>query len=198
MVKIRSHDALYVQKSLSGTDGYYAPESLKFGEYSVKSDIWMTGCLLYGLVSGYRPFSSGNRRSNLIGRYHPMTGPHWRGVDKDAIDLIRRILVVNPEDRPSIQQMLEHPWLRHVHIPPPSLSYAEDSIASSLPSPTAEDNNIASSLPSLTAEDSIVSSPPEDSIVSSLPSPTLSIGMISPSPFSMLQHKLLEFLSSRQ
>ena len=97
----------------AGTIGYFAPESIPLSgkaKFSAKSDIWQAGVVLYVLLSGSLPFniSSVNIRK---GSYAPLTGPQWENKSDHAKDLIRRLLVVNPLQRLSCEEVLGHPWL---------------------------------------------------------------------------------------
>lgn len=37
--------------------------------------------------------------------------PYWDNISNLAKDMIVKILVTNPDDRPSAEEILEHPWL---------------------------------------------------------------------------------------
>lgn len=43
-------------KSTVGTPYYLAPESISFGSFTIKSDVWGLGCLAYELCTGSKPF----------------------------------------------------------------------------------------------------------------------------------------------
>merc|ERR1712013_536461 len=42
--------------------------------------------------------------------YQNMTGGAWKNVTSVVKDLVMRLLSVNPEDRPSAADILQHPW----------------------------------------------------------------------------------------
>ena len=46
--------------------------------------------------------------SNVLYAY---VGPGWMSVSNEAKDLVTRMLTVNPENRISVEQCLNHPWL---------------------------------------------------------------------------------------
>lgn len=46
-------------ENIFGSMPYMSPESMK-GEFSLKSDIWAAGCVLYQLVTGKKPFKKTN------------------------------------------------------------------------------------------------------------------------------------------
>ena len=45
------------------------------------------------------------------GRYS-FPSKHWSSVTSDAKDLIRKLLTVNPQDRISLKDALQHPWFQ--------------------------------------------------------------------------------------
>lgn len=44
----------------------------------------------------------------------------WETISKDAKDLIRHLLVLDPADRFTMQEVLEHPWITGVSAIPAS------------------------------------------------------------------------------
>lgn len=96
---------------LSGTRGYHAPETLRWKQYSFKTDIWQAGVCLYSMLSGFLPFHPDNDAQTLEVKYFPMTGPAWQGISDRAKDLVSGILVGDPEKRLCIREILSHPWM---------------------------------------------------------------------------------------
>ncbi|CAI2176132.1 1196_t:CDS:2, partial [Funneliformis geosporum] len=110
--------ATYVQdftssplKTICGTLDYLAPEMAKRQTYNEKVDVWALGIICYELLVGTPPFES-------IG-FHPTINriifdevmiPDY--LSREASDLITRLLQKNPENRPSMEQVLNHPWIR--------------------------------------------------------------------------------------
>ncbi|KAI0200190.1 Pkinase-domain-containing protein [Astrocystis sublimbata] len=108
--------------TLCGTPSYVAPEILAEGrhrKYTKAVDIWSLGVVLYISLCGFPPFSD-----ELYSREFPYTlsqqiksgrfdypSPYWDSVGDPALDLIDRMLVVDPEKRFSVDQCLQHPWL---------------------------------------------------------------------------------------
>eukprot|EP00093_Oithona_nana_P012646 12646.XXX_718635_719979_1 [CDS] Oithona nana genome sequencing. len=102
-----------------GTPGYLAPEVLEAGMcernecdgYSFEVDAWACGVVMYTLLVGTPPFWH-HRQLNMIrlimrGNYS-MEGPTWQTVTSETKDLIKKLLVVNPRDRLTIEQALQH------------------------------------------------------------------------------------------
>ncbi|POG78396.1 serine/threonine-protein kinase [Rhizophagus irregularis DAOM 181602=DAOM 197198] len=110
--------ATYVQdftnsslKTICGTLDYLAPEMVKRQSYNEKVDVWALGIICYELLVGVPPFES-------IG--FPLTIqrivldevmiPDY--VSKEARDIIIMLLQKDPINRPSMEQVLNHPWIR--------------------------------------------------------------------------------------
>jgi serine/threonine protein kinase len=111
MVKVTGSDGIYHEDDLVGTPGYLAPECLDYYDYSYASDIWSLGCCLYSMLSGLLPFNPPSDQAYVHHRYRPMTGPAWINISSQAKDLIKMLLQRNAHSRPSLEQILLHPWL---------------------------------------------------------------------------------------
>lgn len=107
-----------VMKTLCGTPLYVAPEVLLTGgrgAYTKKVDIWSAGVVLYTCLSGSVPFSDefGTPAVEQIkmGKFS-FRGNKWRNVSGFAKALILEMLTFDPSQRPSIDDVLKHKWLK--------------------------------------------------------------------------------------
>ncbi|KAK9922967.1 hypothetical protein M0R45_031403 [Rubus argutus] len=95
-----------------GTPAYVAPEILrKKGYDGAKADLWSCGVVLFVFLSGYLPF----RDENVMKTYRKVFKaeyelPPW--ISGDARRLIQKLLVVDPEKRASIAEIMKDPWFR--------------------------------------------------------------------------------------
>jgi serine/threonine protein kinase len=73
--------------------------------------MWQAGCCLYSLLSGFFPFHPDYPKRIVRAQYFEMVGVGWDPISDSVKDLIRRILVPNPRERLSAQEILAHEWL---------------------------------------------------------------------------------------
>ncbi|TVY38943.1 Serine/threonine-protein kinase [Lachnellula subtilissima] len=101
------------RETLCGTLDYLPPEMLKPGRdknvYSNKVDIWSLGVLTYEFLVGEAPFEDTPVMTQRKISRGEMTVPGF--VSPEAKDLIKRLLVLDPEKRISLDQVQEHPWI---------------------------------------------------------------------------------------
>jgi len=98
-----------------GTVGYTAPEIVKDERYSKSVDMWALGCVLYTLLCGFPPFydESINVLTEKVARGHyTFLSPWWDNISDSAKDLITHLLCVDPAQRYTIDEFLEHPWIK--------------------------------------------------------------------------------------
>lgn len=112
-----------------GTVGYTAPEIVKDERYSKSVDMWALGCVLYTLLCGFPPFydESINVLTEKVARGHyTFLSPWWDSISASAKDLITHLLCVDPAQRYTIDEFLNHPWCKAAPAPPPPPTPAAD------------------------------------------------------------------------
>jgi hypothetical protein len=98
-----------------GTVGYTAPEIVKDERYSKSVDMWALGCVLYTLLCGFPPFYDESIQvltEKVAKGQYTFLSPWWDDISKPAQDLVSHLLTVDPNKRYTIQQFLDHPWIK--------------------------------------------------------------------------------------
>ena len=97
-----------------GTCYYMAPEVLT-SEYGKKVDVWSLGVILFAMLSGNVPFP-GKSDQEIFTKIKnaPLTfsQPCWSSISDEAKFLIRKMLEKRPENRFSIEDVYNDPWLQ--------------------------------------------------------------------------------------
>ncbi|CAL6005002.1 Kinase [Hexamita inflata] len=100
-------------KSQAGTPYYLSPEIIRDTGYNNKSDVWSLGCLLYELCTFQRVFdakSLGNLLMKILNETQkPIDDTRF---SQDLQDLLNQMLLKNPDQRPSIAQILQLPFIK--------------------------------------------------------------------------------------
>ncbi|CAI7797567.1 unnamed protein product [Closterium sp. NIES-53] len=92
-----------------GSFPYEAPEMIAGEAYDCSADIWSLGVTLYAMLSGCWPsFDGGVRR---LDESRDWEDSCWWFVSQKAKNLVRRMLSVDPEKRPTADEILSDPWV---------------------------------------------------------------------------------------
>jgi serine/threonine protein kinase len=95
-----------------GTLAYSAPELLLGEPYDgTKVDVWGLGLMLYILLYGGNPFMQINDNETLTKILDcSFATPARDNVDHNAVELVRSLIMRNPDTRLSIDAILRHKW----------------------------------------------------------------------------------------
>uniref|UniRef100_T1IN87 Protein kinase domain-containing protein n=1 Tax=Strigamia maritima TaxID=126957 RepID=T1IN87_STRMM len=107
-------DSSRIKYGRIGTPHFMAPEVVLRKPYGKPIDVWSCGVMLYTLLSGQLPFFGTKERlyeSICSGKIN-MNSKAWDAISDHARDLVRKMLVVDPDERITIEEALEHRWLR--------------------------------------------------------------------------------------
>eukprot|EP00427_Karlodinium_veneficum_P026167 CAMPEP_0169214206 /NCGR_PEP_ID=MMETSP1016-20121227/17219_1 /TAXON_ID=342587 /ORGANISM="Karlodinium micrum, Strain CCMP2283" /LENGTH=521 /DNA_ID=CAMNT_0009291987 /DNA_START=46 /DNA_END=1611 /DNA_ORIENTATION=+ len=99
----------------AGTPYYVAPQVLA-GKYDQSSDLWSLGVIMYVVLCGYPPFY-GETDADVLAKVRlgnfSFNAADWKNISEDAKNLIRMLLKMNPKDRYTAEQALNHVWVRN-------------------------------------------------------------------------------------
>jgi len=93
-----------------GTPIYLAPEIIQEKSHDEAVDIWCIGVLLFELITGNVPFQ-GNDIETLENNILELNITWPKDMDKDAQNLIKKILILEPKQRLPLEEMLKHPFI---------------------------------------------------------------------------------------
>ncbi len=104
-----------------GSPCYAAPELVvQDGLYAGSAvDVWSCGVILYAMLAGYLPFDDDPANPdgdniNLLYKYilaTPLSFPEY--ITAQPRDLLSRMLVPDPTRRATLEQVMQHSWLRN-------------------------------------------------------------------------------------
>jgi len=102
-------------KTRIGTPAYIAPEVYQGQQpYDGQaSDLWACAVLLYVMLVGRYPFQDPDNPSNTnatMWRVLKLQYDMPEGLSPECQDLLRRVFVLDPKQRATIEQIYSHPW----------------------------------------------------------------------------------------
>ena len=109
-----------VRKTFCGTPEYIAPEMLMKKGHDTRVDIWSIGILMFELLSGYSPFVAKSNQE-LYQNIRKLKIQWPKDMPPLAKNLISKILKLNPLDRPSFDEILNHQWFKNTKMIKPLL-----------------------------------------------------------------------------
>ena len=119
------------RQTFCGTLDYLAPEMVNQDTYGPSIDVWALGVLIYEFLCGQPPFAvvsepttehlSPNNKLRLKAEQRAtmkridsveLPDPALPEASAEVNDLIKKLLVKDSKQRLTIQQVLEHPWVK--------------------------------------------------------------------------------------
>ncbi|KZO95394.1 kinase-like protein [Calocera viscosa TUFC12733] len=107
--------------TICGTPNYIAPEVLfasKTHGHSYEVDIWSIGVIMFTMLTGKPPFQT-DKVEDIYRRIRDSKYefPATFDISPSAKNLVQRLLSQKPEDRPTPQNLLSHPFFTDGHVP---------------------------------------------------------------------------------
>lgn len=108
-------DDQVTMKTVCGTPGYCAPEILQGSPYGPEVDMWSVGVIAYILLCGFEPFFDLRGDQYMYSRIltcdYEFISPWWDEISLNAKDLVKKLIVLDPQKRLTVPQALQHPWV---------------------------------------------------------------------------------------
>ncbi|XP_059357541.1 death-associated protein kinase 3 [Carassius carassius] len=102
-------------KNIFGTPEFVAPEIVNYEPLGLEADMWSIGVITYILLSGASPFLGETKQetlTNISGVNYDFDEEYFSNTSELAKDFIRRLLVKDPKKRMTIEDSLQHPWIK--------------------------------------------------------------------------------------
>ena len=102
-----------------GTLAYVAPEVLLQKPYSKPVDVWSVGIVTYLMLRGRLPFDSKERQliiQRTLEAELDVYGSYWEKFTPYVTDFLKKLIEKDPEVRLTVNQALQHTWIRNGDI----------------------------------------------------------------------------------
>ena len=109
------------EKKTAGTPMYMSPEVVD-GKGTYVSDIWSVGVVVYQMVTGKLPFDGGENDENQILYEHIKNDEYNKEklnnveCSEDVKDFIDKALQKDVKKRMTVQEALNHPWIKKFNV----------------------------------------------------------------------------------
>lgn len=118
LIPLTDENKTFDLNSLNGTPAFMAPECIHRAKVYPSADIWSLGCVLLNLVTGERPWKQCTSELNIL---YKLGNSDELPADISALqcsDELKRVigsmLRRNPEERPTLAQLVTDPFFRDV------------------------------------------------------------------------------------
>nr|CAH8847180.1 unnamed protein product [Trichobilharzia regenti]CAH8847186.1 unnamed protein product [Trichobilharzia regenti] len=102
-------------QDMAGTPEFCAPEIVNFDPITFATDMWAVGVLTYILLTGISPFAGDTQLEtfqNILDCIVDYSREEIENVSDLAKDFIQKLLVKNPRKRATVNECLQHPWIK--------------------------------------------------------------------------------------
>jgi len=136
-VAIQGRPGEVMQPHGIGTPAYMAPEMVNCRPYTSKIDVWSVGACAFEMLTGQAPFGGSGRavRQSIYDRVIAYEGLEnlrstlsaggswlWSFRSAECHDFVNTLLCVDPTERPTAADALEHSWLQRHRVDQPQLT----------------------------------------------------------------------------
>lgn len=107
-------------RRMQGTPEFVAPEIVNYEPVSLATDMWSIGVITYILLSGASPFLGNDNQetfSNITAAKFYFDDEFFSSTSELAKSFISSLLTRDPKKRATVNQCLNHPWIKTVVEP---------------------------------------------------------------------------------
>ncbi|CAH1788440.1 unnamed protein product [Owenia fusiformis] len=109
-------------RDIIGTPDYVAPEILSYEPIKTSTDMWGVGVLAYVMLTAHSPYAGDNNQETFCNiSQNALEFPEelFDNISENAQDFIKKVLVLDQDERMTARDSLSHPWLRNedmIHV----------------------------------------------------------------------------------
>ncbi|GAW82986.1 calcium-dependent protein kinase [Plasmodium gonderi] len=99
---------------LCGSPHYISPELIR-KKYTISSDIWALGVMVFFMLTGKYPFEGKNTPKvvdEILNKNINWKGKEFSSLSVEALDFLKKLLERNEKKRLTACQALNHPWIK--------------------------------------------------------------------------------------
>lgn len=120
-ISVRTQDDLY--KGNPGGTIYYSAPEIYTGEHTFKSDIWSLGVIVFQIITGNLPFYcynhvQGEIIDQILSKDLKFEEDEWKYTSDEFREVVRKMLIRNPDNRPSCDELLSMSLFQKEYTPP--------------------------------------------------------------------------------
>ncbi|XP_071952738.1 death-associated protein kinase 1-like [Antedon mediterranea] len=104
-------------RTMLGTPEFIAPEVVNYEPLGCATDMWAIGVITYILLSGASPFLGDDQQEtyqNIACVDYEFDDEYFSGTSELAKDFIMKLLVKDCSKRSTVEECLQHPWIKPV------------------------------------------------------------------------------------
>lgn len=103
-----------LSKSLKGSPYWIAPEVANRTGHGFPADVWSVGCIVIEMLTGVPPWSTLTKSIREVFEFitSGKIPPYPKNISANCKDFLDKTLRVNPHERPSIDELLQHPFFK--------------------------------------------------------------------------------------
>ena len=101
-----------MSETICGSPLYMAPEILTYQGNNSKADLWSVGIIFFEMLAGTTPYTSSSIYELVQDiKNKKIILPDFVDISENCIDILYKLLIINPKERISWEDFFVHPWI---------------------------------------------------------------------------------------